>query len=458
MAPVPRGNGVTNDPDGQMNRTARSNDAPPSTLAAHLVNNLSTSRRPSKNQEHEDFQLLLTEVSKYEEGAQENVTVEAVVEHHHKRIYVVVKAVLEILTKEGPISNEQDLIQQASDGLQILIATIKETPGVLEHVAGPQSGLHSGVNVPLWIWLFPRLLSLIGRQRCQALQQSISEFFLEAFNVVARSPQLWALNSSFFRYLQHCADSKFWREYIRIWLNFFLDILIRLNDSHLIADTQARDMLGLVLPLVNIEDDVSITGHADLHVEGCTYALNDVATAAKHVGRLLSILSHVISVTAVSYDATPAFQGYLAWILDSMVALHEVEKTYSSFNSSQYSDFESCAMAIDSVHSILTSLDGVLSNTVKRKGCWVLVDLCATLIEYPNAMSGDTDQNNICQIILDLAVFCAGCDRITQSVRTRLLPGLARLVVNLDTEFGHNSDVKVCPVTLKIQNQPHFVN
>jgi serine/threonine-protein kinase ATR len=192
----------------QVNGLSGIQDAPPSTLAANLANNLSNNRRPSRNEEHEDFQRLLLEVSKQEGDPNTTNSEEALIEHHHKLIYVVAKAVLEVLIKDHGLFNDQ-LLQQASEGLDILIATIKETPEVLAHVAGQHANLQSGKNVPLWLWLFPRILALVGRPRCDTLQEKITEFFRICFWAVSRSLQLWTLNSSFFLYLHHCTDSKY---------------------------------------------------------------------------------------------------------------------------------------------------------------------------------------------------------------------------------------------------------
>jgi hypothetical protein len=204
MAPI---NATTSHRYGQMNGPGKNQDAPPSTLAATFANNLSNSRRASKHDEKEDFQRLLLELAK-EEKDSSGASIETVLDHHHKLIYVVVRAVLEGLAEGKPHLNEPELLQQATEGLHILNATIKETPEVLDHVADPSVQLHSGSNVPLWLWLFPRILALVGRQRCESMQEKITEFFQICFSEAYRSLQLWAMTASFFRYLHHCASGK----------------------------------------------------------------------------------------------------------------------------------------------------------------------------------------------------------------------------------------------------------
>jgi serine/threonine-protein kinase ATR len=168
----------------------KAQEAPPSTLAANLVNNLEPFR-----DEQADLQKLLLEVSQYERDNGES-SPEEIIEHHHKLIYVVTRTVLEVLTKNNPASKEQ-FLEHAAEGLDVLTATIRETPTVLARS-----------DPPLWIWLFPRLLALVGMERCQVLQEKIKAFFQAAFGAASKTMELWALNSSFFCYLQHCADGK----------------------------------------------------------------------------------------------------------------------------------------------------------------------------------------------------------------------------------------------------------
>jgi hypothetical protein len=117
--------------NGQMNGLTSFHDAPPSTLAANFANNLSTTRRPSRHDDQDDFQQLLLDVSKYEENPHEMLPIEERLDHCQELIYVVVIGVLEPLTKDRTSGNEQDQLQKASEGLDVLIATIKEFPVVL---------------------------------------------------------------------------------------------------------------------------------------------------------------------------------------------------------------------------------------------------------------------------------------------------------------------------------------
>jgi len=208
MAPTSRSAAMGSYQNSQMNGLDSFQDAPPSTLAANFANNLSTTRRPSRYDDQDEFQQLLLDVSKYEENPHGVTSIEERLEHCQELIYVVVIGVLEPLTQSNTSVNEQDQIQKASEGLDVLIVTIKEFSIVLDQIPGKRVQMLSGSGAPLWMWLFPQVLALVGSKRCDTLKDKITEFFKVSFSEVSTTLQLWALNSAFFGYLKHCASSK----------------------------------------------------------------------------------------------------------------------------------------------------------------------------------------------------------------------------------------------------------
>jgi len=183
------------------------NELPPSTLAAQLVNNISTVSRPfAHDPSQEDYRKLLEEISRYEDSSNGNLSIDEKLQRDHKLIYVVAQGVLEVVTKEDPFAQVQEQLLRAQEALQFLVVTIKETPAVLAHILGLEANVKSGIHEPLWLWLFPRLLALVGRQRCEPLYENISSFFFATYEAVSRSSQLWHLGLTFVRYLKECTD------------------------------------------------------------------------------------------------------------------------------------------------------------------------------------------------------------------------------------------------------------
>lgn len=205
MAPVSRGPVEMQGPSDHPTGAPGDSEPPPSTMAAQLINNLSTTNKPARQAEQDDLKALL-ELSIVTRDAEDFFSPDARVEHHHKLIYVFVRLVLEPLTTDDPFMDIQNVVSQASDALDAFIAAIKETPSVLSYVPKPGS-LQSRGGEPLWLWLFPRLLGLLGRKRCNTLTEKIKDLFFVSFQAVSRHPRLWNLASLFFCYLKECATS-----------------------------------------------------------------------------------------------------------------------------------------------------------------------------------------------------------------------------------------------------------
>lgn len=184
-------------------------EAPPSTQAAQLINNISTGNKPSRPAERDDLQRLMAEISQAENQPAENGRPEVKIQHAHKLIYVFALTVLERLATDDPFMNIPQIVSQASEALDIFMTTIKECPAVLDYVLQPGEVLRSSGSEPVWIWLFPKVLVLLGRKGCETLTEKFKDFFFISFQVVARSPRLWNLSFSFFSYLKDCVSSRF---------------------------------------------------------------------------------------------------------------------------------------------------------------------------------------------------------------------------------------------------------
>jgi serine/threonine-protein kinase ATR len=181
MVSVSRGSIAKPRQHREQNEALKPYEPPPSTMAAALINNLSTTNKPSRQNEQDDLKALW-ELSTMLSNAEEPSNVEAKVEHHHKLIYVFARLVLEPLASDDPFLDIQNVVSQASDAIDAFISAIKETPAVLAYI-------------------------LLGRRRCDALTEKIKDLFFVSFQAVSRSPKLWDLPSLFFCYLKECATS-----------------------------------------------------------------------------------------------------------------------------------------------------------------------------------------------------------------------------------------------------------
>lgn len=180
-------------------------EGPPSTMAAQLISNLSSTNKQPRQGGQDDLKALL-ELSRMANEAGELLTLESKIEHNHMLVYVFTRLVLEPLMGDDPFLDIQNVVSQAADALDAFISAIKETPAIMSCVPEPKSLQSRGLQ-PLWLWLFPRLLELLGRDRCDVLREKIKDLFFVSFQAVSRLPALWNLASQFFVYLKQCSSS-----------------------------------------------------------------------------------------------------------------------------------------------------------------------------------------------------------------------------------------------------------
>ena len=188
-------------------------EPPPSTMAAQLINNLSASTEPFRRPSDQDaLKALMLEVSSTENSAVPFHSRSAKLAHKHKLIYVFARSVLERLASDDPFLDVPTVVAQAYEALDVFIGIVKESPEVLvwkEEGEEKDERIQGRGREPLWVWLFPRILALLGRQRCDGLGEKIKDFFYVSFQAVARAPKLWNLTSFFFCYLKGCASGMF---------------------------------------------------------------------------------------------------------------------------------------------------------------------------------------------------------------------------------------------------------
>lgn len=174
---------------------------PPSTLAAQLVGNISTSARSSRPDESGELKrsFEVIERVKNEPGALK--TLEERVEHNHMLIYVYARVVLEGLKWDDPFADREQLTADALKAVHFLKVTIPETPTVLNFTTDGTAFLHRG-SEPLWVWLFPKLLRMLGHPKCPVLTSALESLFNFIFLTASKSAGLWNVCEPLYGYLQ----------------------------------------------------------------------------------------------------------------------------------------------------------------------------------------------------------------------------------------------------------------
>lgn len=448
MATVPPA--VTN---GHMNTDMGGFEPPPSTMAAALINNISTTNKPSRENEQDDLKRFMTEVSDLENSATELVDVNIKLEHKHKLTYVFARAVLERLSHDDPFLNTQQLVSQASEALDIFTSTMREIPAVLGYILKPDESLQARGQEPLWMWLFPRVLTLLGRRECYDLTEKIKNFFSASFQAVAQSPKIWYLNSSFFSYLKECISrmlSTFPRRYI--FLTNHLDMLSHLQNPSIIPQ---GNMIPISSPADDLESSAFSQQKEDSPFPLPRYTISEATHAFRHVSHLLSILVDASVEAVSSFDATPAFQDYLVWMFDSFLAMHDLQKRWHANPELQQVCIDTCLLSFRNLELLLFSVGEELSPAILRKGYLLFSIFCADFLGTPEALQETPDRFKICRGLLNLIAVCKKHDFIRGAVDLHLLPAIATALQDEDTRSKLGNDFQVKPPYRPLQF-PHF--
>lgn len=145
-----------------LNELSQNAEPPQSTLAAQLVSHFTDGKKHSRNQDEETFRQLLREILGTESGQLVRAELlETDSDVDCKLIYVIVKAGLENMNPDDPFNGKFELSRQAADSLTAINFTIKRNPEVL-FVAPQFQGQDPRPIGPLYLWLLPRLLALMG--------------------------------------------------------------------------------------------------------------------------------------------------------------------------------------------------------------------------------------------------------------------------------------------------------
>lgn len=187
---------------------------PPSTLAAQLVGVISTSTRSTRPGESSELKRLFEVIEKVKNEPAALKTLEERIEHNHMLIYVYARVVLEGLKWDDPFANWKQLNADALKAVHFLKVTIPETPTVLHFTTDGNTFLHRG-SEPLWVWLFPKLLRMLGHPKCPVLTSALVSLFQFIFLTASKSAGLWNAYEPLYGYLQANFRCK---KIINLWL------------------------------------------------------------------------------------------------------------------------------------------------------------------------------------------------------------------------------------------------
>lgn len=183
------------------------NGPPPSTLAAQLVENISASTRSSRPDETAELKKFFGIIEQVKNNPEALESHQDRIEHNHMLIYVFARVVLEGLRWDDPFADREHLYSEAVRAINFLKVTVRETPEVLVFSSPEASFIFRG-SEPLWQWILPRVLKMLGHSQCLNLTTAIESLFQDLFIVIAENGFLWHLAPKVDQYLRGNFDGR----------------------------------------------------------------------------------------------------------------------------------------------------------------------------------------------------------------------------------------------------------
>lgn len=168
-------------------------------------------------------------------------------------------------------------------------------------------------------------------------------------------------------------------------------------------------------------------------IPNCTYVVRFVSEGICHVANILCMLVDISMAAAASYDPTPAYQDYMAWMLDSILAAHEQRKKLQADPSLCESCRKSDMSSLSSLHALLSASRTSLRITILRKGYTILSTLCADLVDNVEDLAEQPIQLSICSSLLNIASICKEHDSMRRAVSLHLVPAI-QIALNGDSK------------------------
>ncbi|KAI1436976.1 phosphatidylinositol 3 [Xylaria sp. CBS 124048] len=411
------GNGRESFANGAMDTDA----PPPSTLAAQLVENISTSARSSRADETAELQRLFAAIEKVKNNPSLLNSYQDRIEHNHMLIYVYARVVLEGLKWDEPFANKSQLRADAVRAINFLKLTVNETPEVLLATANNGAYVFRGAE-PLWIWVFPKILRMLGNDYCVGLEASIEGFFGELCRAVARSSSLWPHIPQFLSYLR---------------TNF--DVI----QSHLagLASATSRDSsLQLRLPQDSLLESFRCGLSSTLY-DQCTYTINLVSHAIQHASCLLSLLFVPLVNPQLSSSITPSFQESIPWLIDAAIRMKLTQDRWRHLPHLQTPQVLRNALKILDTMKLMVNTDPL----VLEKTYVLLIHHCVDALSQRLTTSMVENHTEVDDQLLSISIVkiseaCLSFSTVSRLATAQIIPILEK-VINGDKIASDGSDL-----------------
>ncbi|PNH72660.1 hypothetical protein VD0001_g4888 [Verticillium dahliae] len=382
--------------------------APPSTLAAQLVENISASTKSSRSDDNSELRKLSATIQEVENNPGILKTSEDQLRHNHLLTYVFIRAVLGGIKLNDPFLDRKHLKSEVLQAISFLKLIIKETPAVLAYKTA-EAPFEMRGDEPLWIWVFPKILRLLGHSRCLDLTADIETFFYELLDMLSSDNSLWCLVSSITVYLREIANA----------------LLLRLRDTNTIMNGR-DESLQVTLP----EDGTLelLVGRSTMHtIKQSTYTISGMAVGLRQASSLLKILGHPLVSQQHAMLPDDFFAAHRPWLADSLLSLRALQEGWQ--------------------HTVPLGRSGVLQSTLnllggdfkgtkaiaKRKVYTILALHCADIVQnFSELTTSEGEQAAAAQ-----QIFCCALLRLSHAaLHDRSIGRLSMAKIVLPAESG----------------------
>ncbi|KAI8722117.1 Non-specific serine/threonine protein kinase [Fusarium sp. LHS14.1] len=362
---------------------------PPSTLAAQLVENISASTKSSRSDENSELKGFFAVIQRVKDDPALLKTPEERIENNHMLLYVYARVVLDGIRLDDPFLDWAHVRTEGIKAINFLKFTIKETPSVLKHKVNGQEFMFRGQE-PLWVWLLPQLLRLLGHPQCIELTEGIEGFLQYLILTVAQTRSLWDLAPAIMLYL-------------RTTLSRLLDYLQSLS---IVPSSEG------VLGDLSLPPDFAVSRHLgdDLsRLNQLTYRVERMPQALQQCLSLGDALSYPLLSGDVAFDMVSSFSESLVWLLDALVDMRSLQKRYESvFPGSPLHIIQKTLQIVRA----LASKKGV-GVSLRNKAVTLLVLFCGEMASSPDSspMLDSTDEETrrtYCVALATIAKACIG--------------------------------------------------
>ncbi|KAI0173613.1 phosphatidyl inositol 3-kinase [Hypoxylon sp. FL1284] len=431
MAPTSHGRAGPNGRDSLTNGLLNNNNGPPpSTLAAQLVENISTSARASRPDETAELKKFFEIIERVKNQPDILSTPKERMEHNHMLIYVYTRVVLEGLRWDDPFADKAQLRTEALRAVNFLHITIRETPEVLLVKSEMASFLFRG-SEPLWLWILPKILKMLGSSHCTDLTDDIELFFRQFLLITSQTGVLWPLAPHFLNYIR--------------W-NF--DAIINHLAELKVPSTGRDTAILLQLPP---DSFLESTGSGDLSLlqQQCTYPLSSASQALQHASGLISIIASPVLRHASKFDIISSFQEYIPWVLDAFLHLYQAQMRWQSIFPDMPPLLLRKALQFIDVLGTASSMD----MCTQQKASTLLVLLCIEISNqsinyFLSDLNERPEYSMLCASLVKVVKASMHSKPISRLVTSQLIPALMKLLAAFGADM-EGTDLWKCLMLLQ---------